>query len=222
MNIISQILLIKNYLLGRYSVRSFSQEGEDLILARIFEGQKDGFYVDVGAHHPLRFSNTYLLYRKGWSGINIDANPGSMKAFKIIRPRDINLEIGVADKSRQAIYYIFNEPAINTFDQSLILHNQQVGYKLIGQKKMALKPLRTILHKYAKGKKIDLLSIDIEGFDYQALKSMDWSYKPTVVVIEQLGKNLLDIERSRSSKLLANQGYQIHSKTVNSIIYLLK
>ena len=58
---------------------SFSQEGEDLVLARIFEGKKNGFYVDIGAHHPTRFSNTHYFYRRGWSGINIDAMPGSMK-----------------------------------------------------------------------------------------------------------------------------------------------
>lgn len=222
MNIISQILLIKNYFLGRYSTQSFSQEGEDLILARIFEGQKSGFYVDVGAHHPLRFSNTYLLYKKGWSGINIDANPGSMDAFNIIRHRDINLELGVGGKLKQLIYYIFNESAINTFDKSLIKHNLDVGYKLIGQEKVTLLPLSKILSKYAKSKKIDLLSIDIEGFDYQALESMDWSYKPTVIVIEQLGKNMRDIINSRSSRLLNKHGYVIHSKTVNSIIYIIK
>ena len=222
MNIISRILLIKNHLLGRYSTKSFSQEGEDLILARIFEGQNSGFYVDVGAHHPLRFSNTYLLYRKGWSGINIDANPGSMEAFKLIRPHDINLELGIADKSKQATYYVFNEPAINTFDKKLIKHNLEVGYKLISKKKMTLSPLSVVLQKYAKGKKIDLLSIDVEGFDYQALKSMDWTYKPTVIVIEQLGKNILEVMDSSSSRLLKKYGYQILSKTVNSIIYILK
>ena len=58
----------------------YSQEGEDMILGKIFSGQKHGFYVDVGAHHPLRFSNTYLFYLKGWRGINIDAMPGSMVA----------------------------------------------------------------------------------------------------------------------------------------------
>jgi len=56
------------------SLKSYSQEGEDLILLRIFEKKRIGFYVDVGSHHPFRFSNTYLFYRLGWRGINIDAN----------------------------------------------------------------------------------------------------------------------------------------------------
>ena len=64
---------------------SWSQEGEDRILYRIFEQQPVGFYVDVGAHHPKRFSNTYFFYRRGWRGINIDAMPGSMKNFEKLK-----------------------------------------------------------------------------------------------------------------------------------------
>jgi len=63
------ILNFKNTYLDGYALKSYSQEGEDMILRRIFERQSTGFYVDVGAHHPKRFSNTYFFYKKGWSGI---------------------------------------------------------------------------------------------------------------------------------------------------------
>ena len=85
-------------ILGRraYMNPSYSIEGEDRIVRTLLWRKHDkGFYVDVGAHHPFRFSNTYLFYTQGWSGINIDATPGSMKAFNKYRPRDINLEVGV-------------------------------------------------------------------------------------------------------------------------------
>ena len=85
----------KNLYITRFATKSYSQEGEDLLLRRIFEHQKIGFYVDVGAHHPFRFSNTYLLYKRGWRGINIDAMPGSMRLFRKFRPRDTNIECGV-------------------------------------------------------------------------------------------------------------------------------
>src|SRR5581483_8094739 len=83
----------------------YSQEGEDLLLARLFDGQKKGFYVDVGAHHPFRFSNTYLLYLNGWRGINIDAMPGSMAAFRKLRPRDINIECMVSQDPRPLRFF---------------------------------------------------------------------------------------------------------------------
>jgi len=101
------------------SLKSYSQEGEDLILLRIFEKKRIGFYVDVGAHHPFRFSNTYRFYLRGWRGINIDPMPGSMRLFNKFRKRDINLELAVGENEDTLIYYMFNEPALNTFDEGL-------------------------------------------------------------------------------------------------------
>ncbi len=71
---------------------SYSQEGEDLILQRFFETKENGFYIDVGAHNPTRFSNTFIFYLKGWRGINIEPTPGSKTAFDSVRPKDLNIE----------------------------------------------------------------------------------------------------------------------------------
>lgn len=95
-----------------YHRLSYSQEGEDLILAALFDlefSQMGGFYVDVGAHHPKRFSNTFLFYLNGWSGINIDAAPGSMLAFQRERPRDVNIEAAVGEAETALTFYEFNE-----------------------------------------------------------------------------------------------------------------
>lgn len=100
-----------------YHTLSFSQEGEDLVLKRVFEGQEQGFFVDVGAHHPQRFSNTYLFYLKGWRGINIDAMPDSMEPFEDLRPEDINIESAISDVPEVLTYYLFNEPAIEYLSQ---------------------------------------------------------------------------------------------------------
>lgn len=107
---------------------SFSQEGEDLILHRLFQDYEhitktklEGFYIDVGAHHPIRFSNTFSFYVKGWSGINIDPTPGGMEAFRNIRPRDVNLELAVSDKKEKLKFYLFEEPALNTCDENIAL-----------------------------------------------------------------------------------------------------
>src|SRR5580700_9536062 len=98
-------------------LESYAQEGEDMVMRRFFESRATpGFYVDVGAHHPQRFSNTYFFYRQGWRGINIDAMPGSMKAFETLRPRDINIEAAVSAEHQSLTYAIFNEPALNSFD----------------------------------------------------------------------------------------------------------
>ncbi|MFM9973057.1 MAG: FkbM family methyltransferase, partial [Beijerinckiaceae bacterium] len=82
-----------------------------MILRRMFAGKTDGFYVDVGAHHPFRFSNTCALYQSGWRGINIDADPALIAAFRRHRGRDINLSLGISDVPGTLAFHVFNEPA---------------------------------------------------------------------------------------------------------------
>jgi hypothetical protein len=75
---------------------SFSQFGEDLFLASRFAGKRDGFYVDVGAFHPFNWSNTCLLYQRGWRGLNIEPDPEAIRLFERHRRRDLNVRTAVA------------------------------------------------------------------------------------------------------------------------------
>ena len=104
----------------RSGIKIYSQEGEDLILSRIFD-KKVGFYVDIGAHHPFRYSNTYKLFQSGWSGINIDASPETINLFKRHRPKDINLNLGVSNCDGELEFYQFEDGAYNTFSSVIFL-----------------------------------------------------------------------------------------------------
>ena len=204
---------------------SFAQEGEDLILSRIFHSKKNGFYVDVGAHHPQRFSNTYLFYLQGWRGINIDAMPGSMEKFKQIRPEDINLEAGISSSAEELTYYVFNESALNTFSESVAAAKDGLrDYKIIDRVPVKTCKLSDILDRYVpEGQEIDFFSIDVEGLDYQALLSNDWvRYRPRVVVAEELCLSLEDLtQRSSTYYFLREKGYELFAKTFNSFFYKL-
>ncbi len=206
-----------------YSTLSYSQEGEDLILKRIFEGQKTGFYVDVGAHHPKRFSNTFLFYKAGWRGINIDAMPGSMDRFKEVRPEDINLEIAISDKDEKLIFHIFNEPALNTFDASQAeKYLLNTNYEVKNKKELRVFPLGAVLEKYnTKGKQIDFMSIDVEGLDLQVLKSNNWiKFKPLIILVELLEiKSIDEIQKSEIYIFLISNGYIFLAKTVNTCFF---
>jgi FkbM family methyltransferase len=202
--------------------RSWSQEGEDILLDRIFGGKKNGFYVDVGAHHPMRFSNTYFFYRKGWSGINIDAMPGSMKEFEKYRRRDINLELGVAHQESILDYYVFNEPALNSFsiktvEERNLLENNYHVIKII---KIKVKPLHEILAYHLKSRKIDFLNVDVEGFDLNVLQSNDWSkYRPRFVLAEILGTSLYNINQDKVVQFMREQGYAVYAKQLNTVFF---
>ncbi len=218
-----KLLSIKYDFFDGYSLKSYSQEGEDMILRRIFEKQKTGFYVDVGAHHPKRFSNTYFFYRAGWKGINIDAMPGSMEQFKKYRPRDINLEIAVSDEKEEFTYYAFNEPALNGFSKKISdSRNGNENYKIIFSKKMKTNRLEDVLDEYFSPENaIDFMSIDVEGLDFQVLKSNNWDkYVPKVILCEALNSNLKEVKTSEIYKLMIETDYFLFAKTVNTLFFM--
>lgn len=208
-----------------YARPSYAQEGEDLVLARMFEEtRRPGIYVDVGAHHPFRFSNTALLHAKGWRGINIDAKPGSMTAFRRFRPNDVNLEVGVDEVAALLQFNVFAEPALNTFDTELALQRRTEGWEQVGTVEVTCLPLAELLsnHLPALGSQaIDLLSVDVEGLDLQVLRSNDWDrFRPRIIVIELLNSNLDQVLNSESTRFLARQGYKPISKLVNSAFFV--
>jgi FkbM family methyltransferase len=203
-----------------FSRPSYAQEGEDLILARIFEGKQTGTYVDVGAHHPQRFSNTYLLYKRGWRGVNIDATPGSMKLFKLVRPRDTNLEIGVTAKSEDRDLYLFNEPALNTFDGDRARALARPPYRIEAVRRVRCAPLSQILREHDVSP-VDLLTIDAEGYDFEVLQTLDWTVtRPHVVLIEQFSRDMEGLVGTETHRYLHDRGYRLIAKTWNSVFYV--
>jgi FkbM family methyltransferase len=170
---------------------SYSQDGEDAVLASFYEGKSNykGFYIDIGAHHPVRFSNTQLFYEKGWRGINIDATPGSMKSFNKFRKRDINIEVGISDVSGEMEYFSFEEPALNSFDKILSEKRINDGWRLKEKIRIHTLTINTILEKHilSNNQKIDFITIDVEGMELKILKSLDFQkYAPDYFLVEDL------------------------------------
>lgn len=218
-------LLLRILSFDRYAYmnKSFSQEGEDLFLIRYFRAQKVGFYIDVGAHHPKKFSNTYSLYLKGWHGINIDAMPGVKSTFNRNRRRDINIESGVSLRVGNLDYYQFTTSAVNTFSkEEADLKITKKGYKLKSIISISTQPLRSILKKnMPKEQLIDFMSIDVEGLELDVIDSNDWEkYRPKLVLIEDL--NISSIEETLTSPLgkkMTSLSYKPISKLFFTIIF---
>lgn len=211
------------YFFDSYAKKSYSQEGEDLILQRFFEKQTMGFYVDVGAHHPRRYSNTYLFYKKGWSGINIDAMPNSMKRFDKFRPRDINIEKPISGKKQILKYYAFNESALNGFSKKISEErNGKNGYFLKFTRDIETCTLEGILDNHLpENKNIDFLSIDVEGLDFEVLKSNNFEkYRPKLILIELIGINLSSIENNEVYKYLKKIDYYIYGKAIHTVFFV--
>ncbi len=207
----------------QHAVVSYAQEGEDLLLLRAIGDKGLGFYVDVGAHHPRRFSNTYLFYRRGWRGINIDAMPDSMKAFNKERPRDINIEAAISDSNSEITYLMLNEPALNSFDAQLSCSRAQGGaYRIIAEKKVLTRTLAQLLTEYLpQNQIIDFLSVDVEGMDLNVLRSNDWNrFRPRLVLVECLSTESLQTSlQAEVSQFLMEKKYLPFAKTFNTLLF---
>ena len=199
---------------------SFSQEGEDIILRELFANQKEnGSYLDIGAFHPMHYSNTYYFYLNGWRGVNVDATPGKMKVFNKYRPYDINLETGVAHSRGSIKLYRFEEGALDTCDESRLEHLAKCGYTPIDVISIETVTINDILNKYFENKVIDLLDIDVEGLDEEIIKDIDFTkFKPKVLLTEIFD----DKCPSEINNLLADNGYRLAAKTMRTGIYCNK
>lgn len=215
-------LIGKIYLWLYSGERSFSQEGEDRILANLFRGKSSGFYVDVGAHHPYYLSNTHLFYQKGWRGLNIDANPECISIFQKKRKHDINVNSGVGATSAKLNFHNFEEPALSTFDEQLSLDRQNAGRKLKEKIQIQVEPLEHLLEKYLpKNVQIDFMNVDVEGLDLQVLKSNDWTrFRPSVVLVECLDLDLENLSENETYRYMKSCGYRFSGRLVNTCIFI--
>ncbi|MBR1733839.1 MAG: FkbM family methyltransferase [Alphaproteobacteria bacterium] len=204
----------------------YSQDGEDTLLTAFYEGQPEykGFYIDIGALHPLRFSNTQIFYERGWHGINIDATPGSMKLFNKVRPNDVNIEAGISDARGQLEYYSFEEPALNSFSKEISEERIKNGWKLKEIVQIETFPINDILCNYVpEGQVIDFITMDIEGVELRVLESLDFSaFGPKFFLIEELEfveRDFTELKSSSIYKFLHSKGYIPVAKTMRTVIY---
>ena len=207
-------------------INSFSQYGEDIILSNILirDGinlKNRGFYLDVGAHHPVRFSNTKLFYDLGWNGINIDPNEQTYEIFQKSRPRDINLELALGEKFNEMEFFKYDESALNSFvnrEKELI----DTPYFQSGSKMVAITTLEEILVNHLKGElpTPNFLDIDVEGYELQVLKGNNWSkYKFSYILVEQKLSSLDAMQDSIVYKFLRNLGYKPMANNGLTTIY---
>lgn len=163
---------------------SYSQAAEDIALLQVL-GSKSGFYIDVGAHHPSRFSVTRLLYQRGWNGINIDANPAVQHIFEQERPRDIFIHAAVGPEVEYQ-FTIFEESALSTTNIHWRERFQSQGNKVDYETTVRGIKLYDLIMKLPQDQRIDLLNIDIEGADLEALLTLELEMLPALKIPKYL------------------------------------
>jgi FkbM family methyltransferase len=147
----------------RYSRISFSQFGEDLAVIRWLDENLisvSSIYIDAGCFHPIHCSNTLLLSKRGWRGINIDLSPEKIALFKNLRPNDLSVCAALSDQPRQAIRFAYEGGLTDRLGSS-----EDTGYrKPLSATEVETRTLDSIIQ--ASGWQIDrvgYLNIDCEG-----------------------------------------------------------
>jgi FkbM family methyltransferase len=188
-----------------YGDRTYSQHGEDLLIANIFKliGAHKPTFIDLGAHHPTHISNTWLLYQNGSRGVNVDANQKLIDLFNQKRPEDVNVCVGVSATKGLGRFLMHDDlSGRNSFCQAEF--DADPNLKVSKTVDVELTTVNDLIVKHFGGFWPNFLSIDIEGLDYQVLETANfmWGNLPHVVCVEARKK-----DSWRFNSLMKHRGY---------------
>ena len=186
--------------------KSYSFGGCDLLIDYIFKSQKKGFYLDVGCQHPVSNNNTYLLNRRGWSGLNIDLDPKNIRLFNLERPNDINIcKCVSSDNSYKDFFFFHPGSSINSLEKKTI--KDKTNFSL---KKIKTYTLNSILKDH-NVQNIDYFNLDVEGHEIDVLKNFDIKlYTPKVVSVEFIDHQMkrLEFKNNNINRVLESEIYK--------------
>jgi len=202
--------------------KSYSQFNDDIFIKKFFKNKAVGTYVDIGCHHPFKLNNTYLLYKMGWNGLNIDLMRINIDLFNIWRPKDKNICSAISNKNKTASVYIPNNNILSTeisiqknYANTIKEHHKNPFV----QKKIKVSTFENIIKKSKINlEKFDFLKIDIEGEDHKVLKNINLKkYNPTLICIENGIENKGN--KNKISKYLKSIKYKLIFKSPINLFY---
>lgn len=209
---------------GRFS---YAQCGEDLIIEHILRnylGIEKPSYLDIGAHHPTHLSNTYLFYQQGGGGVCVEPDPTLFAAILKARPRDVCLNVGVGfAEATAAEFYVMSARTLNTFSKEEAERYQSYGtYKIDEVITIPLLTVNAVLERYFE-RRPDLVSVDVEGLDFEILKSFDFSrFRPPVFCVETLtyAEDKTERKITEIMDLMRSAGYFSYADTYINTIFV--
>jgi FkbM family methyltransferase len=189
---------------------SYSQMGEDRLIANLLPDLDRGFYVEVGSNEPIHFSNTFGFYCKGWRGITIDANEHLVEKHRQLRLKDIPVCAAVSNVESEVVFTEYDMHELNTIDQRTVaMLQKQQEVRVVAERRLKTRTLTDILQQHLPtAQAIDFLSIDVEGHDLEVLLSLDLTvYRPRLIVIEMHSFQLENYARDEIYTYLITNGY---------------
>jgi FkbM family methyltransferase len=167
---------------------SYAQNGEDVLLARLFGSQPTGRYIDVGAGHPVEDSVTKHFYDVGWRGINIEPMAHEHEVLCRERPDDINLQLALSDHVGHATLY---EGPLENRGASTLSRAIAESYhdQVFTPVEIEVTTLAEVCRKHP-ARTTDFLKIDVEGHEAAVIRGADWdTVRPRVLIVEATEPN---------------------------------
>lgn len=210
---------------------SYSSYGEDSILNGVFKRlswimQKDLFkqntYIDIGSFHPVKESNTYFLYKKGWYGTLVDPNSYFNVLVHEIRPNDILYNCAVDTEAGTKEFYMFGDmDSSNTL--SLEFAERKKNSQHTGVSWTAQVPTKTIdeiisIHLDYFHKTPIFMNIDIEGKDFDVMKTYSHDVRIPFIMLEDDSNRIFNGSPIR--KYMESKGYQPIATTFLTTLYI--
>ena len=186
----------------------YSNWGLDVLAYDFFKNTKNGIYIDVGCHQPFFNNNTYKLYKKGWVGINIDLDFNTIDMFNFFRKKDLNIQAAISDKEEERdLFFFHNRSAVNTL-------SKESGSRAKEIRKINTKTLNNIIENSRfRGRKINFVSIDVEGFELNVLNGFDLrKYKPDLIMIEFIDPKMKEYYFQKIENILNSDIYKFMDK----------
>ena len=187
----------------------FSQHGEDRFVLDYFSG-RSGTYIDVGANHPYRLSNTYLLYCSGWRGVTIEPIPHLWEKHRKLRPEDVSLNCGVGAQHGRLTFFEMFPKVLSTFDKDTSRNLTRLGEAVVRRTfEIEVVTLADVCKEHFGNRPLSLLSVDVEGFDFEVFQGMDWSVvRPDMIVFETFNWGEVKSDAGQIDELLVDQGFR--------------
>jgi len=186
---------------------SYAQHGEDVVLHRALKQIREGFYVDVGAHHPVTLSVTKAFYDRGWHGINIEPEDECYQRLAQERTRDINLQVMVSDSDGTAEFNEVLGTGLSTQNHELALTYAQKGYE-VRKKQVPICTLEKIFEQYSE-REIHFLKIDVEGTEEKVINGLLLDrHRPWIIVVEATEPLTTKRSDESISSYLASKNYR--------------
>lgn len=205
--------------------RTYAQFGEDLILLNLFQmlGISRPSYLDIGAHHPFVISNTALLYERGSRGINVEANPNLIEAFRQHRGDDINLNIGIGpERGTLDFFFIDDWSGRNTFRREVAeaFVRDHPQFRISQVRPIPVITVNDVIAEHAGGRFPDLLSLDVEGMDLAIVRSAEFGDGGPVVICVECDWSTAPGGAHDMISLLAERGYRLGFRTMANMIFV--